>query len=272
MTASQDPDNPIEVYLDELVEGLSGRRPRDLRFLLAETEAHLRDAAERGKAAGLSPSQAESDAVRRMGPVADLVAAEKRRQTTSVAFVARGFFTTGLLLGGVGAVAVGISGILAAIVQLIWGARSLVDVAPGQTLTASDCSRWLAASPSAPSCRDAAVADWVSEVIGYRIILGLLGVVALTAYILLRRYWSHRNAWAALPTAVSDTIAVTLFGMATAVTLALGVDAIAVNGGNGSGQALSATPVALVAAAIFAVRLIRDIRETQRPPENHSRT
>lgn len=262
MTASQDPDDPIEVYLDQLVEGLSGRRPRDLRFLLAETEAHLRDETERGRAAGLSPAQAELDAVHRIGPVADLVAAEKRRQATPVAVVARAFFTTGLLLGGVGAVAVGISGILAAIVQLIWGTRTLVDVAPGQTLSASDCSRWLAASPSAPSCRDAAVADWVSEVIGYRIILGLLGVVALTAYILLRRYWTRRNAWASLPPAVSDTIAVILFSLATAVTLAFGIDAIAVNAGNGSGRALSATPVALVAAAIFAVRLIRDLRAT----------
>jgi hypothetical protein len=261
VTPPEESDGPIEAYLDQLVAGLSGRRPRDLRYLLAETEAHLRDETERGVAAGLPPLQAEAQAVQRMGPVADLVTAEKKRQATSGTAVVREFLTTGLLLGGIGAVAVGISGVLAAGVQLIWGGRVLVDVAPGQTLAAADCVRWLAADPAAPTCRDAAVADWVWEVIGYRIVLGVLGAIALAGYGLLRRNWTRRNAWAILPVSVSDTIAVVLFGIATAWTLALGVDAIVVNAGHGAGQWLSATPVALAAAAVFAVRLVRDLRE-----------
>ena len=266
MTPPEEPDSPVEAYLDQLVAGLSGRRPRDLRYLLAETEAHLRDEAEQGVAAGLSPLQAEAEAVRRMGPVADLVTAEKQRQATPEAVVAREFLTTGLLLGGTGAVAVGISGVIAAVVRLVWGGRALVDVVPGQTLAAADCVRWLAADPAAPTCRDAAVADWVWEVIGYRIVLGVLGAVALAGYVLLRRRWTRRNEWAVLPASVSDTIAVVLFGIATAWTLALGVDVIVVNAGNGAGQWLSATPVALAAAAVFAVRLIRDLREHPATP------
>lgn len=261
MTPPEEPDSPIETYLDQLVAGLSARRPRDLRYLLAETEAHLRDDADRGVAAGLSPLQAEAEAVRRMGPVADLVTAEKQRQATSGGVVVREFLTTGLLLGGIGAVAVGISGVIAAGVRLVWGGPVLVDVARGQTLAAADCVRWLAADPTAPSCRDAAVADWVWEVIGYRIVLGVLGAIALVGYLLLRRRWTRRNAWAILPASVSDTIALVLFGIATAWTLALGVDAIVVNAGHGAGQWLSATPVALTAGAVFAVRLIRDLRE-----------
>lgn len=261
MTPPEEFDSPIEAYLDHLVAGLSGRRPRDLRYLLAETEAHLRDETERGVAAGLSPVQAEAEAVRRMGPVADLVTEERQRQATSGVVVVKEFLTAGLLLGGIGAVAVGISGVIAAAVRLVWGGPVLVDVGPGQTLAAADCARWLAADSTAATCRDAAVADWVGEVVGYRIALGILGAVALAGYVLLRRHWTRRHAWASLPASVSDTIAVVLFGIAAAWTFALGLDAIVVNAGNGSGQWLSATPVALAAASVFAVRLIRDLRD-----------
>src|SRR5664279_1883055 len=46
---SSDPasDSPIEAFLDELVVGMSTRRPRRLRHLVQETEAHLRDDAAR---------------------------------------------------------------------------------------------------------------------------------------------------------------------------------------------------------------------------------
>jgi hypothetical protein len=43
-------------------------------------------------------------------------------------------------------------------------------------------------------------------------------------------------------------------------TLGLGVDAIAVTSGHGSGRWLSAAPVALSAAAVFGLRLLRNLR------------
>jgi hypothetical protein len=39
----------------------------------------------------------------------------------------------------------------------------------------------------------------------------------------------------------------------------MGIDALAVSSGHGAGQWLSAAPVALAAAVIFGIRLVRDI-------------
>jgi hypothetical protein len=52
----------------------------------------------------------------------------------------------------------------------------------------------------------------------------------------------------------------TAFGAAGVWTLGLGVDAIAVSSGHGSGQWLSAAPVALLAAAVFGLRLLGNLR------------
>jgi len=70
--SDQAPDSPFEAFLDEL-GGLSTRRPRQLRHLVQETEAHLRDDADRAAAAGLSQFQAESEAVTRAQTIVSLV-------------------------------------------------------------------------------------------------------------------------------------------------------------------------------------------------------
>ena len=252
-------DDPIERFLDELVTAHSTRRPRELRHLLAEVEAHLRDAAAAGVAAGLSQHAAEEEAVRRFGSARTLVAAERRRQAP-LRHVVRQFFVSGVFLGGVGAVAVGISGVLAAFIAAVAGSRTLVDVGPGQVLAPSDCARWIALRPGA-SCRDAAVSDWVSEVVGYRLALGVLGVIALFALALLRRRWLLTQRWTTLPPLVTDTIAVTCFGVAGLWTFLMGLDLAATASGRGSGQWFAAAPVALAAAVVFGIRLVRDIRE-----------
>jgi hypothetical protein len=259
-------DGPIEAYLDELVGSMSTRRPRELRYLIAESEAHLRDDAERGVAAGLSIQQAEAEAVARFGPAGDVVAAEERRLATPLTVVARASVASALFLGAIGALAVGVSGLIALIVRAIAGSRAVVDVGPGRVLGAADCTRWLNADSGARSCRDAAVADWVNEIVGYRLLMGLLGVVAVAVFLVLRRRWMSQGRWATLPAAVTDTIAVTLFGAAGVWTLGMGVDAIANASGRGSGQWLSAAPVALGAATVFAVRLVRNLRNPAESP------
>jgi hypothetical protein len=230
-----------------------------LRFLVAVAEAHLRDDAEHGVAAGLAPRQAELEAVSRFGPAARVVAAEHRRLATPLSTVLRAGAASAVLLGSIAAIAVGVSGLIAEVIRLVGGARVLVDVAPGRTLSAPDCTRWLNLDSGAANCRDAAVADWVNEVVGYRIVAGLLGAVALAGYFLVRRRWQPRQQWTTLPPAVSDTIAVTLFGAAGVWTLAMGLDAVVTASGRGSGQWLSAAPVALTAAAVFGIRLVRDV-------------
>ncbi|PZS20392.1 MAG: hypothetical protein DLM57_01365 [Pseudonocardiales bacterium] len=259
MTDFGEQESPIETYLDAVVAGLTARSPRQLRHVVAETEAHLRDDAEQAMAAGMPAHEAEAQAVHRFGPAREFVAAERARAVLPIGDLARRVLTSALLLGGLGAVAVGASGVIAALIRLVAGTQALVDVAPGRVLSASDCARWLAADPGARSCREAALSDWAAETVVYRIALGLLGGLALVALGMLRRRATPER-WAPLPRVVSDTIALTIFGTAGCWTLGLGVDAIVGASGHGAGQWLSAAPVALAAAAIFGWRLLRDLR------------
>jgi hypothetical protein len=255
-----DGGSPIEQYLDELVTALSTRRPRQLRHLVAETEAHLRDDAEAAMADGLSVEEAEALAVSRFGPARELAAADDARMATPLGVVVRQVATSAVLLGGIAGVAIGVSGALAALIRALAGTRALVDVAPGQALSAGDCARWLAADPGAGSCRNAAVADWAAETVVYRLAAGLLGLLCVIVYTRLRRRAAGSNRWPVLPATVTNTIALTAFGAAGVWTLGLGVDAIAVSSGHGSGQWLSAAPVALSAAAVFGLRLLGNLR------------
>ena len=256
------PDSPIESYLDELVTRMPAEQPRALRQLLAETEAHLRDDAARAIVEGASPLDAEVDAVRRFGPVPGMVAAEQRRFTASLSTVVRQIASTAWLLASIGAIAVGVSGIIAGVFERAAGAAALIDVRPGNVLSSADCARWLANDPSARDCRAAALHDWVGEVVVYRVMFGLLGVAALAVFFLLRRRWSRLHKWSMLPPLVSDTIATIAFAIGAIWTLGTGIDTLAIGPGTGYGQWFSAALVALAAAVLFGIRLVRDL---QRP-------
>lgn len=254
---------PIESYLDELVSLLSTRRPRQLRSLLAETEAHLRDDADAGVTAGLSRQEAEAVAVARFGPAEVIVTAERHTWRPTLAVVARQFIGSAALLGGIAAVAVGISGLSALFVRAVSSSRFLVDTPTASVLTQSNCSRWLGRNTLAlpvTQCREAAMKDWVSEVIGYRLAAGLLGAIVVLVVLGIRR---RRGALPQLPVLMTDTLAAAAFTVAGVWLMAAGVDAVVVSHGDGAGQWLSAAPVALVAAGVFGLRLIHDLRDPE---------
>lgn len=257
-------DSPIETYLDQLFRELNHESPRALRDLLRETEAHLRDAAEAAMAHGLDARAAEELAVRRFGPAGSLAAAERARLRTPLRRLAEQTLASAVLLGGIAALVIGVSGAVAALIRAVGGERILVHD-PSSALTPTRCASWLRAIPGAGSCRSAALADWADEVVYYRLAAGLLGVVALAAYALWRRRGGGRGRGELLlPTAIRDTIAVTLFTAAGLWTTGLGIDAVVASNGTGSGQWLSAAPLCLAAAAIFGYRLVRGLREPSR--------
>ena len=72
-------DSPIGFYLDDLFEATRALPPRDARYLLAETEAHLRDSADAAMADGAQSYEAELGALAAFGTVDDLVPRESRR-------------------------------------------------------------------------------------------------------------------------------------------------------------------------------------------------
>ena len=250
-------DSPIEQYLDDLVHALAGRPARELRTFLAEAEAHLHDDADAAIARGVPREQAERDAVARFGPAAELAAAERALDRGRFASLLRQLGASAVLLGAIGAIAVGISGLVAAVVRAVGGSSALVDVKPGQALAPADCTRWLALNPTAGSCRAAAVADWANETVYYRLALGIVGLLVLAVGVGLRR--GRPTSW--LAATIRDTVGFAAFALAATGTLLLGIDS-AVRG-TGAGQWFTGAVVAVPAAGVFAVLLLRDLRTGQ---------
>lgn len=253
-------DAPIEDYLDHLVTELSGHSPRELRRLLAEAEAHLYDDAQAARSRGVPAREAAEQAVARFGPADRLADADRARLATPPGLLVRQILGSALLLGGIGAVGVGISGLVALVIRWTAGAAFLAGPAPGQALAPADCERWLSQNAAAHNCAAAATADWAAETVFYRMAFGLLGVAALLTFRQVTRRGPTLLTLSTLHPMVADTIAATAFGAAALWTLGLGVDAVAVASGNGAGQWFSATPVALIGAVYFGTRLIRTLR------------
>jgi hypothetical protein len=261
MSATGNPqDSPVEAYLDRLHVELSTIEPRQARHMMAEAEAHLRDAVADAMARGLDEPEAEAEAVRRFGDAAGVARAERRRPRLPVAVAVRALVSSGLLLGGLGAVAVGLSGAVAAAVEAAAGQQFLVDSGPGNSFDPGMCATWLAGDPHARSCHLAAIADWSAETVVYRLALGALGLLALAGFAILRRRWRRTGRWAILPATVLDASAAATFAVAGAAVVLSGLNAAIAAHGHGVGQWLSAAIVAVPAAAVAGVRLLRDLQ------------
>ena len=246
----------IEAYLDELMQAGRMLRVRDARHLIAETEAHLYDALDAAVASGTDPDQAEREALRDFGPVDDLVARERLRARTPLRALAAQLVRSAVVLGCTGAIAVGLTGVVAGVIYLADGASAVASRPTALDLTASNCARWL--SRGGHDCRSAAIADWAAEIVWYRIAAGLLGVLALVGY----RALARRLGWGrGLAPLVSDSIATTLFVCATAATLGLALKSAVYDSGDGAGQWLSVVPVAAIASVLFARRVVDQLRE-----------
>ena len=253
-------DSPIERYLDKLFVELRANNPRDARSLLSETEAHLRDAADEAERSGLDREHAEQSAVERFGDVGLIAASDRDRTATHVAVR---IALSGWWLGCVGAIAVGVSGLIAGLMRLAGASTTFIAGSRATTnLTASDCANWLAGYPHAHSCAEAALNDWAAEIVGYRIAFGILGALALTALTLARRRSPRIRGWSPLPVTITNTIATTVFSIAALWLAGLGIDTLILSDAHGAGFWLSAAPVALIAAVIFGVRLLHDMTPT----------
>ena len=250
-------DDPIERYLDGFFIALRSHVPREARSLLAETEAHLRDAADAGEREGLDALTAAARAVDRFGHP-DVVAGTDRDRVRTP-FLVR-LALTGWQLGAVGAMAVGVSGLFGAILRIL-GASDAYMAASSSTgnLPAADCARWQSLHPTASNCASAALADWAAETIGYRFAIGVLGAIALAALALVRRRVRRARSARALPTVVSDSVATVAFGTAGVWLVGLAIDAYVSRTGHTAGAWLTAAPVALTAACFYGRRLAREL-------------
>jgi hypothetical protein len=224
-------ETPIEDYLDELLRRTRAD-PRTTRRLLDEASDHLHAASAELESSGLSRQAAEAEAVRRFGPVTPIARATMRRSFLGLVFET---LRAAVFLAGWGLVAVGISGLVALVMNL-WAGRSFVG---GQTVFPGS---------------GASVDEVADDAVVLRVIAGLAGLVLLFGYLVWRR---HRTGPTVLPAGLVDALGAAAFAAGTAGLVIAAVDQAAQTGTPGVGFALSGAMVALPATVYFCVRAAR---------------
>ncbi|MFE9693534.1 permease prefix domain 1-containing protein [Micromonospora sp. NPDC005806] len=251
-------ESPIDAHLDRLFDRLAGTGAAGRRAL-AEAEDHLRSAAAQAVTEGADPVEAERIAVARFGDAAD-IATRLRRVHLSTADVLRRSVTGAWLLGAVGLLAVGVSGLLAEVAGRLFGAHLVAGDGPGVTYTAQRCAEYLRLVPGAPTCARAAELHHWGEVVEYRVAAGVLGLVALALYAAARRIGPLRDpAWRP-PAGPLALVAIAVFGLAATVLTLPDLARAAAGDLGGSGADLTAGVVAAVVAAAAAVVGLRRLR------------
>ena len=228
----------VERYLDEMFDRLAGTGPGGRR-MLAETESHLLDAVEDGRARGLTDEDAEKEAVARFGAVGEVV-----RDTRDV----RGMLFPLIFAAGIGMLWWGGSGVVAWLLTWPW-TRLLIetdrfghqpDVCERPWIArGADCfTQYRDYLDLVPGSGDRDTYPWVA----------LGGVLLLIAWRLLRR-----TATPVKPIAV-------VFGLAALVLTGYGVTGLAWQVQN---WALSYLTAGLFAAGICVVAVIRAPRRAR---------
>jgi hypothetical protein len=254
---------PIEDYLDDLLLELR-LPPRETRWLLAETEAHLRDAAAAGESAGLSRSDAERAAVRRFGSPADVAATASAARRTAPLERAATLLWSALVLGGAGLAAVGLSGLLAGVANVTLGPR-FVGALP-ETYSAATCSYYVAVHPGASDCTQAAMWENSQDAVVLRVLAGVVGALLLLAAWASRRYLKSDRSGSAVRDGLVGAAAAVSFAVAAAMLGGYAVDVAVQHGSGGVGFYLTgalAAAGAAVMGAVIAFRRLRHVRPWQ---------
>jgi hypothetical protein len=237
----------VDRYLDALFDRLAGTGAAGRRAL-AEAEDHLRSAADQGEAQGLSHVDAEQRAVTAFGPP-DAVAAQLRAVHRPEAWL-RPAFTGVWLAGGLGLVAIGVSGLVAEVLGRMFGPEFVAGDGPGVTYTAARCADYLRLFPAAGGCAGAAATDHWGEVVQYRVLAGVLGLLLLGTYGLARRRTElAEEAWRPPRGTVAVPLGA-LFAVAGAGLTGISLMQLAYGDRDMLGANLSAGIVALAAAAL----------------------
>ncbi len=255
--------DPIDAYLDRLLVELSGRA-RNVRRILAEVDDHLHDAVDEGIAEGLSPRDAEQRALDRFGSPAAVARRFARGPGRIVPLpVLSQLVLAFALLAGVGLVAIGVSGALAAGMGMAFGQDFVAGDVAGVTYTPGRCADYYGYHPEARSCEAAATAHHFDETVQYRVAGGVLGLAVLAGLFVVRRSRALGriiplgDGVGLLPEGFVATVGSAVFGCAAGALLISGLAQSP--GGNGAGADLSGGMVAAVVAAVFAAGLFRTL-------------
>ena len=187
----------IEDYLSELRAGLPVAAEQ-AGLIVAEAEDHLREDAACRLAAGMTEREAQEAAISAFGPVSAVVHAHATRAADFIRGRTPGAILGDLVLAGwkltgTGLVAVGVSGLVVSLMNIVFG-RAFTGQAPsGVSFYKADCARWMALWPGARTCAGAQLLEASSDAVVLRVGAGVVGVALLVAYGVVRYVQRRRG-------------------------------------------------------------------------------
>jgi hypothetical protein len=200
---------------------------------LDEANDHLFAAADALEAAGMTRLDAEREAVRRFGSASELVRGSWR---VSFGALVGEILRAAILLGGCGLVAVGLSGVVVAVMNALAG-----DSFVGGTTVLGEGGH--------------TVTETAQDAATLRVLAGIVGLLVLAGYALLRRCMKPTTV---LPSGLVHALGAAAFAAATLVLTAASVDQAATGvGGHGVGFFLSGGLISLAGAVLFCARATR---------------
>jgi len=163
-----------------------------------------------------------------------------------------------VLFVGIGLVAIGVSGALAAGLGATAGTSFVAGDPPDVHYSAARCADLREYAPGARTCEAAATEHHFTEVVAYRAIAGMLGVAVLTGFVVVRRRARRHGPPApdVLPRAFVPTVGAAVFGGAAAALAVQSVDLTVAGAGRGAGQFAVGAVVAAPIAAWYLVKLV----------------
>lgn len=244
--------DPIGAYLN-LVRSRLRTTPGEVSRILAEAEDHLRQAVAAGRAAGLTEREAQEAAISSFGSVSAVARAHNVRLWRRRPAVLLGdLVLAAWKLGSIGLLAIGASGLVVAAMNRVFGHQFVGGAPAGWKVPPAECQRWLQLWPGVHSCAQAAVMENSSDAVSLRVAAGILGLVLLAVYAVVRL----RRARSAdvLPDAFVPAVASSVFAAA-----AIGLTWVAVSAstahpviaGNGPGYYASGAIVSLTMAGAY---------------------
>ncbi len=248
------PGDLIEQYLSELRASLE-LAPADAGLVVAEAEDHLRETVACGLATGMTEHEAQLAAISAFGSVPAVVGAHAARPADFIrgrtpAAILGDLVLAGWRLAGTGLVAIGISGLVVAVMNHVLG-RAFTGQAPaGVSFHRADCAYWMSLWPGARTCAMAHTLEASSDAVVLRAGAGVIGVALLVAYGLVRYLQRRRGRGPVVVLAgYFPLLAAGVFGTG-ALGLALAqLTGFAIN--QGPGTYLSGALVAAAAAAWY---------------------
>jgi hypothetical protein len=261
------PRDPIDDYLNELRARLR-LVPAEAELIVAEAEDHLREAAAGGLAAGMTEDEAQQAAISAFGPVTAVVRAHESRPGAFIrgrtpAVIIGDLALATWKLAATGLIAVGVSGLVVLLMNVAFG-RAFTGQAPaGVSFPKADCAYWMTLWPGAHTCATAHMLEASSDAVALRVGAGLIGVVLLEVYAVVRHLQRRRGHGPAVVLAGYFAVLAAGVFAAGALTLAFAqVTGFTIT--QGPGSSLSGALVAAAAAGGYGIKARPAIRHLMR--------